>query len=98
MFDVLLEGVEAFPSLDIYKEVGANTALTKIANVNVKDGFLTIEFRAIIENVSCVDTTVVQIICFGLRVTKEWVMSVDKKNKSHHCWVFLFRVVHASCN
>lgn len=52
MFDVLLEGVEAFPSLDIYKEVGANTALTKIANVNVKDGFLTIEFRAIIENVS----------------------------------------------
>jgi hypothetical protein len=47
-----LEGVEAFSSLDIYKEVGANVALTKIANTNVKDGFLTIEFRAIVENVS----------------------------------------------
>lgn len=50
VFDIVIEGVEAFPSLDIYKEVGANTALTKIANANVKDGALTIEFRAIVEN------------------------------------------------
>lgn len=50
VFDVVIEGVVAFPSLDIYKEVGPNTALTKVANANVKDGALTIEFRAIVEN------------------------------------------------
>lgn len=30
VFDVVIEGVEAFPSLDIYSEAGAYTALTKV--------------------------------------------------------------------
>ena len=30
VFDVVIEGVEAFPSLDIYSEAGPYTALTKV--------------------------------------------------------------------
>jgi len=33
VFDVVIEGVEAFPDLDIYDEVGAYKALTKVGRI-----------------------------------------------------------------
>ncbi len=50
VFNVLVEGDMALPSLDIYKEVGANTTLIKEIPVSVRDGQLNIDFIHQVEN------------------------------------------------
>ena len=50
VFDVSLEGVKVLDNLDIYSEVGGNTALTKTFTTNVSDGTLNILFNHEVEN------------------------------------------------
>ncbi len=52
VFDVNLEGSTAIANVDIYDEVGANTAVIKAANVAVTDGQLDIEFIHKVQNPS----------------------------------------------
>lgn len=49
-FDVQIEGANTFPNLDIYAEVGANTALVKSASIAVADEMLHIRFARSINN------------------------------------------------
>lgn len=44
VFDVSVQGVHVFPSLDVFNEVGANTALIKSTSAIVSNGKLTIDF------------------------------------------------------
>ncbi|HEX6872707.1 MAG TPA: S8 family serine peptidase [Micromonosporaceae bacterium] len=46
IFDVMIEGVEVLPNLDIAREVGTYTALTKTFTVTVTDGVMNIRFIA----------------------------------------------------
>ncbi len=50
VFDVLLEGALVLNNLDIYSEVGANTALVKTFEISVTDGTLNIQFLHVVEN------------------------------------------------
>ncbi len=45
IFDVAVEGTDVFPNLDIFREVGANTAIIKTTTTTVSDGTLTIAFK-----------------------------------------------------
>ena len=45
VFDVSLQGTRAFTNLDIFSEVGGNTALVKTANINVTNGQVLIGFE-----------------------------------------------------
>jgi hypothetical protein len=45
VFDVSIQGITVFPSLDIFREVGANTALIKTAATTVTNGTITIAFK-----------------------------------------------------
>jgi hypothetical protein len=47
VFDVSVQGTVAFPSLDIFAEVGANTALIKTTSASVTNGTLTIGFTPV---------------------------------------------------
>lgn len=50
LFDIVIEGVLVENDLDIYAEVGSNTALVKTFNVTVTDGQLNIRFLHVKEN------------------------------------------------
>lgn len=51
VFNVLVEGQSRLTNVDIFKSVGANAALMeRIADVNVTDGKLDIQFQAVTEN------------------------------------------------
>ncbi len=50
VFDVLLEGELALDNLDVFGEVGANTALVKTLVTHVSDGQLTIGLRQVVQN------------------------------------------------
>jgi hypothetical protein len=44
VFNVSVQGTDVFPSLDVFSEVGANTALIKTTTATVSNGTLTISF------------------------------------------------------
>jgi Malectin domain len=44
VFSVSIEGTDVFPNLDVFSEVGANTALIKTTTATVSNGKLTISF------------------------------------------------------
>lgn len=50
VFDVSLEGALALDNLDIFAEVGANTALVTSIPVTIADGKLNIDFQRVIQN------------------------------------------------
>jgi hypothetical protein len=47
VFDVAVQGTSAFPSLDVFSEVGANTALIETTTATVSNGTLTIGFTPV---------------------------------------------------
>jgi len=50
VFDVVMENTLVFDNLDIFAEVGGNTALIKTVDVEVTDGVLEIQFLHEVEN------------------------------------------------
>ena len=50
VFDVVMEGQTVLSNMDVYGEVGSNTALMKVIPVTVSDGALNIEFIHVVEN------------------------------------------------
>lgn len=50
LFNVKIEGKEVITKLDIFREVGANTALEKLFPVTVTDGNINIEFITVLDN------------------------------------------------
>lgn len=66
VFDVEIEGQLVLDNLDIYSEVGANTALIKSFIVTVTDGQLNIEFFQGIENPKICAIEVISSSAFGL--------------------------------
>lgn len=50
VFDVSLEGALALDNLDIFSEVGSNTALVKSIPVSITDGQLNIDFQRVLQN------------------------------------------------